>query len=122
MKNPTQYEEKLDRELILERLEGSQELLAELIQLFFEEAPALLSSMREALGKGDMNELARSAHAMKGAASNFAADGTTSAAGQLESDAKNGDAESAKASLAALESVLERLVPELASLCSGAVE
>jgi HPt (histidine-containing phosphotransfer) domain-containing protein len=122
VKNPSQYEEKLSREAILERLEGSQELLAELIDLFLEEAPQLIDAMRNALEKGDMQELGRSAHSMKGAASNFMAYGTASASAQLENDAKNGDAESAKASLSTLEAVTERLLPELAILCRGAVK
>ena len=122
MKNPSQYEEKLNREEILDRLEGSQELLAELIDLFLGEAPQLIDAMRNGLEKGDMQELSRSAHSMKGAASNFMACGTANAAAQLENDAKNGDVESAKASLAALEAATERLLPELVSLCRGAVK
>jgi HPt (histidine-containing phosphotransfer) domain-containing protein len=122
VKNPSQYEEKLSRELILERLEGSQELLEELIQLFLEEAPQLVAAMREALEKGDMPGLRQSAHSMKGAASNFAAYATANAASQLEDDAKNSNAESAKASLSALEAVTERLLPQLAVLCRGAVK
>jgi HPt (histidine-containing phosphotransfer) domain-containing protein len=122
VKNPSQYDEKLSRELILERLEGSQELLTELIQLFLEETPQLIDAMRGALEKGDMRELAQSAHAMKGAASNFTAYATTNAAAQLETDAKNGDVESAKARLEALEAATERLLPELAGLCRGAVK
>jgi HPt (histidine-containing phosphotransfer) domain-containing protein len=103
----------------LERLEGNQELLTELIQLFLGEAPLLIEAMRTALQKGDMRELGRSAHSMKGAASNFSAYGTVSAASQLENDANKGDSESAKACLATLEVVVERLLPELANLCQG---
>jgi len=122
LKSPSQYDEKLDRMAILERLDGSQELLAELIQLFLEEAPQLIQTMRGALQQGDMQVLARTAHSMKGAASNFLAYGTSSAALQLEKDANNGDLESARASLAALENVIERLLPGLANLCQGPVK
>ncbi len=122
LKSASQYDEKLDRTSILERLDGSQELLAELIQLFLEEAPQLIQSMRAALQQGDLQALGRNAHSMKGAASNFLAYGTSSAALRLEQDAKNGDLESAKASLAALEQVVERLLPGLANLCQGSVK
>ena len=97
VRNPSQSDENLDRASILERLEGNQELLTELIQLFLGEAPQLIEAMRIALQQGDMQELGRSAHSMKGAASNFSAYGTVSAASQLENDAKKGDSESAKA-------------------------
>ncbi len=119
VRSTSQYDEKLNRASILERLDGNQELLTELIQLFSGEAPQLIEAMRNALQQGDMQELGRSAHSMKGAASNFPAYGTVSAASQLENDAKNGNSESAKASLATLEAAVERLLPELANLCQG---
>ena len=112
-------DENLNRALILEQLDGSQELLTEIIQLFSGEAPQLINAMRNALQQGDMRELERSAHSLKGAASNFLAYGTVSAASNLENDAKNGDSESARASLATLEVAVERLLPELANLCQG---
>jgi HPt (histidine-containing phosphotransfer) domain-containing protein len=117
VRNPSQYDDNLNRASILERIGDNQELLNELIQLFLGEAPQLIEAMRNALQQGDMRELGRSAHSMKGAASNFSAYGTVSAASQLENDANNGDSESAKASLATLEAVFERLLPELANLC-----
>jgi two-component system, sensor histidine kinase and response regulator len=119
VRSPSQYDENLDRASILEHLDGSQELLTELVQLFLEEAPQLIEAMRKALQQGDMQELGRSAHSMKGAAGNFCAHGTVSAASQLENHAKKADAESAKACLATLEAIVERLLPELASMCQG---
>ena len=120
VRSTSQYDENLNRASILERLDGNQELLTELIQLFSGEAPHLIEAMRNALQQGDMRELERYAHSMKGAASNFSAYGTMSAASMLENDAKNGNSESAKASLATLEVAVERLLPQLANLCQGA--
>ena len=117
--NPSQPGEQLDRASLLERVEGDHELLAEMIHLFLGEAPRLLEAMRNALQQGDMLELERSAHSMKGAAGNLSAHATASAALQLEQNAKNGDAESAKTSLAILEGAVERLLPVLADLCQG---
>ena len=119
VRSPSQSSENLNRGLILERLEGNSELLIELVQLFSEEAPQLIEAMRKSLQQGDMQGLARSAHSMKGAASNFLADGTVGAALQLEDDAKRGDTESARTALAALEVIVERLLTELANLCEG---
>ena len=122
VRNPSQSDENLNRASILERLEGNQELLTELIQLFLGEAPLLIEAMRTALQKGDMRELGRSAHSMKGAASNFMAHSTAGAASQLEDDAKRGDTESARNALAALEVIVERLLTELENLCQGSPE
>ena len=114
--------ENLDRVSILQRLEGSEELLSELIQLFLGEAPHLLEAMRKSLQQGDMQQLERSAHSMKGAASNFLAVGTVGAASQLENDAKNGNLESAKSSLATLEAVVKRLLAALDDMCQGSAK
>jgi two-component system, sensor histidine kinase and response regulator len=122
VRNASQFDESLNRALILEGLEDDSELLAELIQLFLGETPRLIEAMRKATYRGDMQELGRSAHSMKGAASNFLAYRTVSAASQLENDAKTGDLESAKASLAMLEAFVERLLPELANMCQGSLK
>ena len=119
VRSPSQSSDNLNRALILERLEGNSELLIELVQLFLEEAPQLIEAMRKSLQQGDMQGLARSAHSMKGAASNFFANGTAGAALQLEDDAKRGHTDSAKTALATLEVIVERLLPELANLCQG---
>jgi HPt (histidine-containing phosphotransfer) domain-containing protein len=119
VRSPSQSGENLNRALILEQLEGNSGLLIELVQLFSEEAPQLIEAMQKSLQQGDMQGLARSAHSMKGAASNFMAHSTAGAASQLEDDAKRGDTESAKAVLARLELVVERLLLELANLCEG---
>jgi two-component system sensor histidine kinase/response regulator len=116
-KVPSQHGEQLDRASLLERVEGDQELLAEMIQLFLADAPQLIDAMRNALLQGDMILLERSAHSMKGAAANMSAEVTASAALLLEQSAKKGDAESSKANLAALEGAIERLLPVLADLC-----
>jgi len=115
--NLSQQVEQLDRASLLERVEGDQELLAEMIRLFLADAPQLLNAMRNALQQGDMILLQRSAHSMKGAAGNMSAQVTVDAASQLEQSAKNGDAESSRANLVALEGAVERLLPVLADLC-----
>jgi two-component system sensor histidine kinase/response regulator len=100
-------------------VEGDQELLAEMIVLFVDDVPHLMDAMRSALQRADMIALERSAHSLKGAASNLSANLTSAAALQLEKNAKNGDVESSKASLTILEGAVERLLPLLADLCQG---
>ncbi len=106
--------ELFDRSMLLERVEGDHELLNELIQLYVEDAPGLLAAMRDALERGNMPDLERSAHSMKGAAGNLCAQSTSAAAAQLEHNAKAGDLAGAKESLESLEIIVERLVRSLA--------
>jgi len=117
--HPREPFERLDRASLMERVEGDQELLVELVNLFLEDAPRLLAAMRAALQRGDMQVLERSAHSMKGAAGNLSAHATVAAAALLEKNAKSGDTESSKVSLAALEEAVRRLQPGLADLCQG---
>jgi PAS domain S-box-containing protein len=112
-------EVQIDRASLLDRVEGDQELLTEMIHLFQDDAPNLLAAMRDALLRGDMTVLERSAHSLKGAASNLSAEGTAAAAMQLEKDAKNNDAEAAKGSLVEVERSVKRLLPALSELCQG---
>ncbi len=75
--------------------------------------------MRDALNRGDMVILERSAHSLKGAASNLSAKATAMAATRLEKDAKNKDAGSAKERLEEVERAVQLLLPALAELCQG---
>ena len=115
--NSQESREQIDRVSLLERVEGDQELLSEMIHIFQDDAPNLLTAMGDALQSGDMAVLERSAHSLKGAASNLSAKSTAAAALQLENDAKNNDVESAKGSLAEVERMMKQLLPLLAEIC-----
>jgi HPt (histidine-containing phosphotransfer) domain-containing protein len=55
-----------DPELALSRCFGSNEMLREMIQCFFEEVESVFPQMRAALEKGDLVEVGRLGHRMKG--------------------------------------------------------
>jgi CheY-like chemotaxis protein len=115
----SQQTEKLDRASLLERVEGDQELLTEMIHLFMEDAPRQLAAMQDALQRGDASVLERAAHSLKGAASNLSAHITVAAALELEKRARNGDMESSKLCLVKLQAAVQQLLPALAELCQG---
>jgi CheY-like chemotaxis protein len=117
--NSQESGEQIDRVSLLERVEGDQELLTEMIHLFQDDVPNLLTAMRDALQRGDMALLERSAHSLKGAVGNLSAQAAAAAASRLEKDAKNRDAESAEKSLAEVERAVKHLLPALAELCLG---
>jgi two-component system sensor histidine kinase/response regulator len=111
--------ELFDRAALLDRVEGDEELLVEMVQLYVEDAPRALKTMRSALQQGDLHALERAAHSVKGSSANLAANPAAEAAQRLEQDAKRGDAAGAEASLAALESALGQLLVALAENHSG---
>ena len=109
----------VDRASLLERVQGDHELLAEMIHLFQEGAPNLLASMRDALQRGDMTVLERSAHSLKGAASNLSANAAAAAAMRLEKAAGNRDSGAAPSRLAEVEQAVNQLLQALAELPEG---
>ncbi len=92
----TNKSEYLDRASLLERVEGDQELLAEMIHLFVEDAPRQLAAMHDALQQwGHAGAGAgRALHEGRRRQSLCACHGGRAA--QLEKNAKSGDMESSK--------------------------
>ena len=71
-------------ERVLARVGGDRELLAEISRLFIDDAPGHLKRIRRALDASDGDALWRAAHGLKGAATNFDAEGVVAAARALE--------------------------------------
>jgi HPt (histidine-containing phosphotransfer) domain-containing protein len=75
----------------LARMGGEQDLCAQIAEAFFTEGPQLMAPIREALRRKDAMEVARLAHGLKGAISNFSSGAAFHAAVRLEQFAKEGD-------------------------------
>ncbi len=106
----------VDMNALLIRVEGDKDLLAQMAELFLEECPQSLSTIREAVLRRDAKELERSAHTLKSAVGNFAAQKAMEAALELETMARDGDLNEAEKAYQALEQEIERLKPVLANL------
>jgi signal transduction histidine kinase/CheY-like chemotaxis protein len=81
----------------------SATVLGRVREAFQKQTPRLLAAMRESLLRGDAEALARDAHTMKGALSNFGPGDALDAATALEDAARIGDLPRAAQELAALE-------------------
>ena len=106
---PAAPAEVFDQSVLLAQVEGDQELLAELVELFAEDCPRLLSEIEQAVVRGEGEGLARAAHTLKGAASNFGAHGVVTLARRLEEMGYAGELAEATAAYAALGTEVERL-------------
>jgi HPt (histidine-containing phosphotransfer) domain-containing protein len=80
-----------DRNATLARMEGNTELLQEIVALFFDEIPRLLAAIQESITHRDAKGLERAAHTLKGAVSNFGAQGAYKVALRLEVMGRGGD-------------------------------
>lgn len=58
---------------LLDMVGGDEAFLNEMIDTYFDDTPALLAAMRQALAAGDSVALRRSAHALKSNSANFGA-------------------------------------------------
>ena len=93
--------------------EGGAELVGELVDLFAEEAPRLISSMREAVGRGDDEELRRSAHSLKGSSGTVGATSLASRAYDVEQRARAGETDGVEETIEEIAALSQRVVTAL---------
>ncbi len=103
----------LDWKTAMEAVQGDQGLLRELIEIFLDDGPKLMSQAREAQAEGDAAVLQRAAHTLKGSVRLFGATQAFDLCFELESLAKRSELQQAAAAIARLEEELERLVESL---------
>jgi two-component system sensor histidine kinase/response regulator len=108
--------DRLDRDEILERMEGDVELLEEIVQLFIEDCPRLLAEIGESVAGGDGPSLRLAAHALKGSLSNFGPSSSLTLASELEKMGKSGEMTEAAPVYSSLVTALESLQPAMANL------
>jgi HPt (histidine-containing phosphotransfer) domain-containing protein len=82
----------MDVESTLERLSGDVELMDQIMLIFLEDAPGLVHAAREALAGGELSQLRRAAHSLKGMMATLSAREGANAAYRLEQSAASGDA------------------------------
>jgi len=80
-----------DEQVVRARLGDNAQLFEKVARLFLEDCPARMRAMRRAIAAGDGEALRVPAHALEGAAANFAAAPVVEAARQLALQGKNGD-------------------------------
>jgi HPt (histidine-containing phosphotransfer) domain-containing protein len=105
-----------DRAAALDRMDGDEDLLLELAQIFVDDVREQTTRLRAAVAARNPVEVQKSAHALKGAASNFHAAPTVAAALALETLGRAGSLDHVDATLATLEIELARLVEALTAL------
>ncbi len=105
-----------DKEATLKHLDGDSELLSELAAVFLKEWPNQQRTLHSALEATEYEVLERTAHAVKGALSNFHAKLAEQAAFSLEVAANEQNQTAARDALDQLQQVMMQLEPRLKSL------
>jgi len=102
---PTDEPEVFDRAAALDRMEGDQELLDELVAIFLGVVPPRLQELHEALTASEGDTFGRIAHGIKGEASNIGAEAIRAAALALEEMGSAANLTAAPAALTRLRAV-----------------
>ncbi len=110
-----------DTEAALNLVEGDEELLKEIVQLFLDHAAQLIQEAEQAIAAKDATTLQRAAHTLKGQAGQLAAAPTAEAAFQLEQMGRAGTFEGAPEAFALLRDRLAVLSATLENYVSGGV-
>jgi signal transduction histidine kinase/DNA-binding response OmpR family regulator len=108
----------LDREAALARVGDDPGLLRELIGIFRNEAPRLMTQIRQAIDAADARQLQQSAHALKGSAAVFGASAVCDLARKLEESGAAGNLAGSRETSTVLEQELDLLRPALDRLLS----
>ncbi|MEH6580839.1 MAG: YfiR/HmsC family protein [Halioglobus sp.] len=99
----------LDWEAALRNLEGDEEFLCELSEMFLAQCPTLLTAIEEAVSREEEDELRRAAHALKGSSQVIGGRATAAAALQLETLGRDGNLTEVEPALQSLLGHLEEL-------------
>ena len=97
----------------LAAVQGDRQLLAEVTRAFLDEAPRLLTALRQALAGQDAVSLKRAAHTLKGSLRLLAAEAAQAQAWRLEQMAATAPPAEQEAVLTRLEEEMARLLPAL---------
>lgn len=106
----------LDQSRLLEQFGGEPEIMAELRDLFLDDFPQQLSSMKEGIAAGDAVQVARAAHSLKGASGTFGAERVYLVTRALEELARADDLAGVELGLGLLQEELDRVCTEISVL------
>lgn len=108
--------EPINRNELAERLDNDFELFKELAELFFDDSASLTGRIKEAIDAGDMEGLRKNVHTLKGAVSNFSADGAYDAAFELETAGRNKNTGGLAEKLSTLKTEIETVILDMKSM------
>ena len=103
----------INREVVLERLGGDEELYAEICDLFLRDGNMMIDRLRMELAANRLDIATRYAHSIKSMASNIGAEMLTEAAHNAETAGRSGDVETMRRLLPLVESALNAALSEL---------
>jgi HPt (histidine-containing phosphotransfer) domain-containing protein len=105
----------IDWQSALTAVDGDKPLLRELVVVFLEETPRLLTGIDAAIASGDAPTVARLAHTLKGSVRHFAAPAAVIAADEIEMAARDNRLDVCSAKLPDLQAIFRSVLHEAES-------
>ena len=112
----------VNEEELLQRVDGDRAFLAEIAEIFRGDYPKQIRILQESIEAGDRERTRHTAHALKGALSNLAAERATALATSLEGAGASANPADASRLLAELEKELQRVDRKLQVICPELVQ
>jgi len=106
----------IDPAALLAGFGGRSDLAVQVIDVFFVDAPGMLTRLKEAAGSGNLTEVAAAAHAIKGSVGLFSLGRAYEQARALEHQARAGDGTDVERMCEDLESSVSAVIVELRTL------
>ncbi len=113
MKHAPDQPRLFDLPKVMEAVNNDKEFFFQITEMFFQNRAVHMEAIQKAIGAEDGPALAKAAHALKGALSNFRALGAQHEANELERQAKTGDLGQIKPLFSKLEKKVRRFESEL---------
>ena len=96
-----------DRDELMERLDGDEELLQDILEIYVEDAPRLIKKIKNAYSEHDIELVDREGHTLKGASANISAPAVRDTAHQIEMAGKSGNLDGVDALIRQVEKEFE---------------
>ncbi len=104
-----------DEAALLDRVMGDKALARKVVNIFVEDMPVQIESLRDRLEAGDVKGVVHQAHTIKGAAANVSGERLRAAAFDIEKAATAGDLSSARESMSRIDDEFKALKMEIES-------
>lgn len=109
----------VDREALLDRVDGDLEFLEETVELLESDGQSLVEQLRAASAASDQDSMTRKAHTLKGMVSNFCADSVQRAAEEIEHAARRGELDGISAKVEDFAKLFDGLCQETRAMLPG---
>jgi HPt (histidine-containing phosphotransfer) domain-containing protein len=98
---------------MIARLAGDEELARQLVDIYIDECPRMLGTLRDAIAQASPDAIRRAAHALKGSTLNFIDGGPAATAFELETMGRESRLDDTVPAFARLEEESEALLDDL---------